>query len=292
MKKCLALMLALLMLCAAALAENIPDTSRVADASEMTDVEDIVPEGMTPVTADMLNEGVYDDVVVESSSSMFKIVNCTLTVKEGQMTALLEMKSDAYTFMYPGTAEEASKAPYEDLHMLQTILETAEGEDPREFYAFILPVDALDAGYTCAAFSARKQAWYPRTLLFRADSLPLEAWQPEALDTVASLGLADGQYTCEVALVGEGRASLASPAALTVENGACTAEIVFSTSKIDYVIVDGQRFEPTSTENGAAFTVPVAAFGRALSIIVDSTAMTPAVEKAYTMTFDPSTIAE
>ena len=38
-----------------------------------------------------------------------------------------------------------------------------------------------------------------------------------------------------------------------------TAEIVFSTKKIDYVIVGGQRYEPIRTEGGAAFLVPVAA---------------------------------
>lgn len=278
MKKLIALLLALLMLCAVAFAEEVPDTSRVADASEMTDVEDIVPEGMEPVTVDMLNDGVYEGVEVESSSSMFKIVGCTLTVKEGNMTALLEMKSEAYTYMYPGTAEEAAQAPYEDLHMLQTI-ENADGN----IYAFVLPVDALNAGYTCAAFSARKEAWYPRTLLFKADSLPLEAWK--TLNTAESLGLADGEYQVEATLAGSGKATLQSPATVRVVEGKCEADIVFSSSKIDYVIVDGEKVEPTATEGGAAFTVPVAAFDVGLPIIVDSTAITPAVEVPYTMTF-------
>ena len=280
MKKLFALILALAMLICAALAEEIPDTSRIADQSEMTDVEDIVPEGMTPVTPDMLNDGVYQ-VAVESSSAMFKIVGCDLTVKDGQMTALLHMKSDAYTYMYPGTAQDAAQAPYEDLRMLQ---ELDDG------YAFVLPVDALDAGYTCAAFSARKQAWYPRTLLFRADSLPLEAWS--ALTTAGTLGLEDGDYTVEVALTGSGKATLASPATLHVSGGECTADIVFSTSKIDYVLVDGQKIEPTSTEGGAAFTVPVRTFGVGLAIVADSTAISPAVEVPYTMTFDAATIAK
>ena len=279
MKKILALLLALLMLCCAALAEDIPDTSRIADQSEMTDVEDIVPEGMTPVTADMLSDGVYEGVVVESSSAMFKIVGCTLTVKEGQMTALLQMKSDAYSYMYPDTAQAASEAPVEDLQPLQEL----DGG-----YAFVLPVDALDAGYVCAAFSARKQAWYPRTLLFRADSLPLEAWKE--LTTAGSLGLADGDYQVDVVLSGAGKAALASPAALHVADGQCTADIVFSTRKIDYVIVDGQKVEPTSVDDGAAFTVPVAAFNVGLSIVADSTALSPSVEVPYTMTFDAQSI--
>ena len=279
MKKIIALLLALMLLCSVAFAEEVPDTSRVADESEMTDVEDIVPEGMTPVTADMLNDGVYEGVEVESSSAMFKIVGCTLTVKEGQMTALLQMKSEAYSYMYPGTAQAASEAPFEDLQPLQQL---------DDGYAFILPVDALNAGYTCAAFSARKQAWYPRTLLFRADSLPLEAWK--TLTTAWTLGLADGDYQVDVTLSGAGKATLASPATLHVKEGACTADILFSTKKIDYVIVDGQKLEPTATDDGAAFTVPVAAFDVGLSIVVDSTAISPAVEVPYTMTFDAASI--
>ena len=195
------------------------------------------------------------------------------------MTALLKMKSEAYTYMYPGTAQDAAQAPYEDLQMLQ---EMDDG------YAFILPVDALDAGYTCAAFSARKQAWYPRTLLFRADSLPLEAWKE--LTTAESLGLADGDYQADVVLSGAGKATLASPAVIHVADGQCTADILFSTKKIDYVIVDGEKYEPTATDDGAAFTVPVAAFGVGLSIVVDSTAISPAVEVPYTMTFDAATV--
>ena len=273
MKKIIALLLCLMLACAAAMAEA-PDTSRIAGANEMTTVEDIVPEGMTPVTADMLSDGTYS-VAVESSSSMFKVTACEITVADGKLTAVLHMKSEAYTYMFPGTAEEASRAALEDLAALE------DG-------SFTLPVDALDAGYTCAAFSAKKQEWYPRTLLFRADSLPLEAWK--SLTTAGSLGLADGDYTCAVTLSG-GSITLQSPAALHVAGSACTADLVFSTERIDYVIVNGQKYEPTSTEGGAAFTVPVGAFGVGLGIVVDSTAMTPAVEVPYSMRFDAETIA-
>ena len=280
MKKGIAALMALMLLLgAAALAEA--DLSGVADASEMTDVIDVVQPGMTPVTAEALNDGVYE-VAVDSSSSMFKVVGCDLTVKDGQMTVLLRMKSDAYLYMYPGAAEDAAKAPLEDLSPL---MEPDEGS-----YAFVLPVDALDAGYTCAAFSARKQAWYPRTLLFRSDSLPADAWKEEGLATAQTLDLADGVYTVEVVLEG-GRAALGSPALMTVEGGACTADIVFNTKKIDYVIVDGEKYLPTSTEDGAAFTVPVAGFDRKLTIVVDSTAIKPAAEVTYTMTFDSASIA-
>lgn len=275
MKYFLALMLTLSLLCGAALSEAAPDLSRVADPSEMTEVQDIVPEGMVPVTADELNEGVYDDILVDSSSSMFRVIGCTLTVKDGQMTALLKMKSEAYRYLYPGAAEDAAHAPQEDLFPLMTL----DGG-----FGFVLPVAALNAGLPCAAFSARKQAWYPRTLLFRADSLPPEAWR--ALQTPESLGLADGDYHSDVVLTGGGLA-VRSPAEIHVADGACTAALRFETRRVDYVIVNGGKYAPLSTEDGALFRIPVAAFGVGLNIVVDSTALTPAVEVPCTVTFAP-----
>ena len=263
-----------------ALAET-GDMSQVADAGDMTDVVDVVEPGMVPIPADMLNDGTYP-MIVDCSSSMFKIVSCELTVADGAMTAALHMKSDAYPYLFPGKPEEAAASDVEALVALETV------ED--DFF-FTFPVEALDAGVDCAAFSNRKQLWYPRTLLFRSDSLPLEAWKAEALVTAATLGLADGAYTCEAALEG-GRATLETPVALTVKDGAVTADIVFSTKKIDYVIVDGEKYLPTNTEGSAAFTVPVAAFDVRLSIVVDSTAIKPATEVQYSMTFDSASLAE
>lgn len=276
-KRIFALLIALALLAGAcALAET--GHSGVADASDMTDVIDVVPEGLEPVTADRLNEGVWE-VAVDSSSSMFRILDCALTVQGETMTARLTMKSDAYLYLYPGAPEEAAAA--EEAALIP--LETGDSE-----YRFTFPVPALDAGVACAAYSARKQLWYPRTLRFRADSLPAEAWR-EAAVTAESLGLPDGAYTVEATLEG-GRATLESPARLTVSGGVCTAAIVFGTSRIDYVLVDGERYLPAPAEGSVAFSIPLAAFDRRLPIIVDSTAITPAAEVPYTICFDSSTI--
>lgn len=46
-------------------------------------------------------------------------------------------------------------------------------------------------------------------LLFRADSLPLDAWKEDAVATPDSLGLEDGSYWVDVALEGgSGRAGV------------------------------------------------------------------------------------
>ena len=163
-------------------------------------------------------------------------------------------------------------------------------EDETGLY-FELPIDALDSTYTCAALSVRKQAWYPRILVFRSDSLSLEAFSAERLITAASLGLSDGQYECEAALEGKGRTTVFSPSLITVKSGECTAHIVFSTAKIDYIIVNEEKYVPVTAEGGAAFDIPVVVFDQKISLVVDSTAIKPATEVSYSITFFSETLS-
>ena len=252
------------------------NTSAVADASQMTTVQDVVEDGMVPVPAAELKDGVYP-VAVDCSSSMFKIESCELTVADGAMTAKLTMGSDAYGYFYAGTAEEAAAS------------DGADYIEP-ENRTFRLDVEALDAAVNCAAWSVKKELWYDRTLVFRADSLPMTAFK--TLVTAESLGLADGSYVCGVSLAGgSGRASLQDPARLTVENGAVAAQIVWNSPNYDYMIVDGVRYGVESvTEDASSFTIPVAAFDRALAVAADTTAMSQPHEIEYTLTFDSATL--
>ena len=139
--------------------ESADTSDKVADSSEMTTVEDVVDESMTPVYADELNDGTYP-VTVDSSSSMFRIDSCEVTVSGDAMTAAMTMKSDSYLYLYAGTAEEAAKAPESD-YIKPT-------DDDHGGHVFTLPIEALDSGVDCAAFSKNKEKWYPRTLVFEA----------------------------------------------------------------------------------------------------------------------------
>ena len=89
-------------------AENTTETA-VASAEEMTEVQEVGTDDMTPVTADMLQDGTYE-VTVDSSSSMFRIVQCELTVADGQMSAVMTMGGKGYRYLYLGTGEEACNA--------------------------------------------------------------------------------------------------------------------------------------------------------------------------------------
>lgn len=85
--------------------------SEVASAGQMAPVEDVVDPDMVPVCADVLQDGTYA-VTVDSSSSMFNIAACGLTVAEGQMSAVMHMGGTGCLYVYPGTGEEAALLPY------------------------------------------------------------------------------------------------------------------------------------------------------------------------------------
>ncbi|MBQ9045873.1 MAG: hypothetical protein IJ112_08015 [Oscillospiraceae bacterium] len=259
-------------------AEPLP----VADASQMTEVEDVVQPGMTPIYADSLVDGVYP-VNVDCSSSMFRIDACELTVKGGKMEAAIKMDSSSYLYVYPGTAKEAAQADSADY--VEPVIDDAG------LHVFTIPVEALDAGVACAAYSKNKELWYDRTLCFRADSLPLDAFQPGVLVTPESLALKDGIYTVDVTLNGgSGKANISSPAKLTVAGGVCTAEIEWSSSNYDYMKIGDTQYLPVNTEGNSVFQIPVTVFDRPMSVIADTVAMSEPHEIAYTLTFASGSI--
>ncbi len=260
-----------------------PEVSdQIADASESIGREDVVDEGMVPVPGSALKDGVYE-IEVASSSSMFNPVSCTLTVAGDEMTADMTMSGTGYRYICLGTPEEAVAASESDYLYPEA---DADGA-----HHFILPVEALNKGIDCAAFSDNKEKWYDRILVFRAAGIPMSAFQPDFLTTVSSLGLADGSYTCEVQLKGgSGKASVASPANLTIRGGSATAEIVMSSDKYDYMIVDGVTYTPIIADGHSTFLIPMAAFDFDLPIHADTIAMSTPHLIDYTLYFDSSTI--
>ena len=254
-------------------AENQPET--------VAPVE-VVEEGMTPVYADELKDGVYP-VEVNSSSSMFKITSCELTVKNGSMSAVMTMSGKGYKWLFMGdgaTAEKASESDY---------IPFVEEDG---VHKFTVPVEALDKGIACTAFSAKKEAWYDRTILFRADSLPAEALI-NAGNTIESLGITDGEYTVEVILEGgSGKAGIYPHTQMTVKDGQATARIIWTSSNYDYMIIDDKKYLPLENIENSAFDIPVSIFDMKISVSADTTAMSTPHEIDYTLYFDSSTIVK
>lgn len=242
----------------------------------------VVEEGMVPVEAGALKDGVYP-AEVDSSSSMFNITEAELTVADGKMTVRMTLSGSGYGKVFMGTGKDAQKADEADYIQAE---ESADGKN-----VFEIPVEALDKGIECAAYSKKKETWYDRTLVVRADSLPADAYKEGNTKTVESLGLKDGDYTIEVTLEGgSGRTTIESPAALTIENGQAAAIITWSSSHYDYMKIGDEKYEPVNTEGNSAFEIPVTVFDYKQKVIADTIAMSTPHEIEYTLTFDSESI--
>ncbi len=253
-----------------------------AAAKETAAVQKVVEDGMTPIYGKQIRDGVYQ-VKADSSSNMFKITACRLTVKDGAMTAVMTMSGTGYLKLFMGTGVEAVNASEGDYI---PYVETADGT-----HTFEVPVEALDKGIDCSAFSRNKETWYDRVLVFRADSLLMEAFTEGTLTTAESLELEDGMYTAKVTLGGgSGRASVESPAALRVEDGKVYATIIWGSANYDYMKVGEEKYDLINTEGNSTFEIPVAGFDWKLPVIADTIAMSQPHEVEYTLSFDSASL--
>ncbi len=265
-------------------AESASADDQIATAAEMTTPEDVVEDWMQPINGNQIQDGVYD-IKVDSSSSMFNILDCQLLVQDGNMTAVMTMSGTGYLYLYLGTGEAAVLAS-EDTYIPYN--QHAEGA-----HTYTVPVEALDKGIACAAFSKNKEKWYDRTLVFRADSLPTGAFAKGMISAPEDLNLADGTYEVEVTLTGgSGKASVASPAKITVSDEKIQATIIFSSANYDYVLVDGEKYLNEATEGNSTFTIPVSGFDWKMPVTADTTAMSTPHEIDYSLYFDSATITE
>ena len=151
-----------------------------------------------------------------------------------------------------------------------------------EVNGFDIPVPALDEEFDVAIIGT-KGKWYDHKV-----SVTNAVLKEDAAATPAET-LVDGTYTIAVTLEGgSGKANIQSPCTLTVADGKMTATIVWSSSHYDYMLVDGERCDVLSTENGSTFEIPVAALDTPLAVVGDTTAMSTPHEIDYTLTFDAS----
>ncbi len=142
-----------------------PGYDKVANAADTGATTDVGKYGMLPVYGRDIKDGVYT-VTGESSSSFFRIEESELTVKDGKLTVAMKVPSTSYKFVYMGTAEEAAAAPLEDY---------IEPSNKVGMSVYEIPIEALDQGIPCAAYSKRKKKWFDRTILFHASDLPADA---------------------------------------------------------------------------------------------------------------------
>ena len=230
-----------------------------------------------------LPDGVYT-AEFDTDSSMFHANEAcdgkgTLTVENGQMTFHVSLASTHIVNLYLGKASDAAD---HETDWLQPTTDTVTYSDgtSEEVYGFDIPVTAVDTDFDLAILGT-KGKWYDHVVSVRdAVEKAAEAETP-----------ADGTYTCDVTLEGgSGRATVESPAALTVADGKMTATIVWSSPNYDYMIVDGEKYLPTNTEGNSTFEIPVSALDTALDVTADTVAMSTPHEIEYTLTFDSASL--
>ena len=305
----LCLVLACLLVAPEGLAHADEEHSKVAPKSSMAQSKALTLQGMKPITADMVKEGVYE-MQAESSSPFFKIKSTTLTVKDGKMTAAIGIDSKSYPLLFMGTGEQAAAAPVSDYIAFDG-----------DAWTFTVPVAALDQEIPCAAYSKRRKQWYDRMLMFYAATLPKDALLvelPEYGDPVdadnanvakttsdvasgavhddgyeaVAIDLPDGEYSIEVNMTGgSGRASVSSPTWLIVKEGHAYARLLWSSSYYDYMIVDEQRYDNlTDDGSNSTFVIPILTMDEEFPVVADTTAMGDPVEVDYALTFYASTV--
>lgn len=269
--------------------------------------------GMTPVYGRDIEDGAYE-VAVASDSPYFKVVRAVLRVEGDAMSAVIEIGSESYLYVYPGDTAAAEAADRDDW---------IPGEATGAGTAFTVPVEALDRPFACAAYSKNRQRWYDRQLLIDAGSLPegalafplpdyalsekaLLAYETDApasgpgtepeirTPQPAAVDLPDGEYSVEVNLAGgSGRASVSSPTLLIVREGRAWARLLWSSPYYDYMLIGNTRYDNLTEDGGnSTFEIPITALDGPMAVTADTTAMGDPVEISYTLTFYRESIAD
>ena len=283
----------------AAVEETVPAAKEVTEEPEESEAAAEVQEDTAETTQAILPDGTYD-AEFSTDSSMFHVSEAcdgkgVLTVENGQMTIHVSLASKKILNLYPGSAEDAQK---DGAQLLEPTVDEVTYSDglTDEVYGFDIPVPALDEEFDVALIGT-KGKWYDHKVCV---SNPVDISEAETAGTSASgeasgksgiSDLTDGSYLVEMTFEGgSGRASIASPVTITVENQKVTASVEWSSPNYDYMLVDGEKFLPVNTEGNSVFEIPVAAFDEPVTVIGDTVAMSKPHEIEYTLTFHSDTI--
>ena len=110
--------------------------------------------------------------------------------------------------------------------------------------------------------------------------------------TVETVDYGDGTNNINLDFEGgSGKASIASPAEVTISGGAATATVQWSSPNYDYMIVDGQKYMPVNTDGNSVFEIPVK-LDTPMQVIGDTVAMSKPHEIEYTLTFHSDSATE
>jgi major membrane immunogen (membrane-anchored lipoprotein) len=267
---------------------TVDSTAETAANATATEAASEVTEGV------QLPDGIYT-ADFNTDSTMFHVNDAldgkgTLTVKDGKMTIHISLVSKKIVNLYLGLAEDAEKEGAELLEPTEDTVTYSDGTT-ETVYGFDVPVAVLAEDFDLAILGT-KGTWYDHKVIVTdpvaADETEIST---ENAGSVSDMALEDGTYSIELDFEGgSGKAKILSPASITVENGSVTATVQWSSSNYDYMLVDGEKYLPISTEDGSVFEIPVTVFDEPIDVIGDTVAMSTPHEIEYTITFHSDTM--
>lgn len=247
--------------------------------------EDVSDGGAAPV-----EDGTYS-AKFTTDSAMFHVNEANddrgvLTVEDGEMVIHVSLASKNIVSLFAGTAEDAQKDGAEALQPTTDEVTYDDGYT-EEVYGFDIPVPAIDEEFDVALLGT-KGKWYDHKVMvsdIQPDSEKGEAVPLEEAE--------DGEYTIEVSKEGgTGKTEVLSPTDIVIRDGSATVTVVWDSPYYDYMIVDGEKYDPLKTDDmeTSAFEIPVKAFDEAVTVTANTTAMSESHEIEYQLTFDSSTL--
>ncbi len=223
-----------------------------------------------------LPDGTYA-AVFKTDSSMFHINEAyhdkaLLTVKDGKMTIHITLPSKNTVNLFYGTAEKAQAA---GAVLIEPTNDSVTYDDgmTEEVYGFDVPVPYLDEEFDCALIGT-KGKWYDHKVSV-SDPVPF---------------VPEGEYTVDVTMTGgTGRASIESPAVLVSKNYTLWAEIVWSSTHYEYMLVDDVQYDRLDAEGNSVMRIPVV-LDQDMTVSALTTAMSEPHLIEYTLHFDGASV--
>ena len=236
-----------------------------------------------PAQEENLADGIYT-AVFTTDSSMFQVNEAcegrgTLTVKDSEMMLHVSLSSKNILNLYPGLAEDAKK---EGAQLLEPTRDEVTYSDGFQdvVYGFDIPVPHLNEDFDLALVG-KKGKWYDHKV---------SVSDPIYVGPLADPAIEDGKWQCDVTLKGgSGKASVESPAILTVKDGVITAELVWSSKNYEYMLIDEVQYDKINSEGNSTFEIPVS-----LDTEMEISALTVAMSQPhlvdYTLYFDSGSL--
>lgn len=236
-----------------------------------------------PAQEDKLADGIYT-AVFTTDSSMFQVNEAcegrgTLTVEDGEMMLHVSLSSKNILNLYPGLADDAKKEGAELLEPTRDEVTYSDGFQD-VVYGFDIPIPHLNEDFDLALVG-KKGKWYDHKV---------SVSDPVYVGPLPVSTIEDGKWLCDVTLKGgSGKASVESPAVLTVTDGVITAELVWGSKNYEYMLINEVQYDKTNSEGNSTFVIPVV-LDKEMEISALTVAMSQPHLIDYTLYFDSGTL--